>query len=318
MKAVIFGCSGKELLKEEKDFFAKENPIGFILFARNVENKEQVKKLVADLRTAVKRSDAPILIDQEGGKVQRLRAPIWTEFPPAADFGVIAEKEGIDVAVAKVKASYKRLAQELFELGINVNCVPVLDVPVSGAHDVIGNRAFSHNPELNAVLGNAVCEAMTEGGIVHIVKHIPGHGRAFSDSHEHLPVVEASLTELEKTDFLPFKKLSSALWAMTAHVVYTAIDNKPATLSSIIVQEIIRKKIGFDGLLISDDLSMKALSGSFKERAEASLKAGCDAVLHCNGKMEEMVATVEGVAEISDKSWQRLADSLYAVRGYGA
>ena len=315
VKAGIFGIEGKELKPEEQAFFKKLNPLGFILFARNIENKEQVKKLTSDLRKTISRKDAPILIDQEGGRVQRLRSPNWREAPPASILGDILHKKGQDAAIEAVKLNTHLIAQELIELGINVDCLPVLDVPVANAHDVIGNRAFSDNATTNTILGRAVIDELLANGVFPIVKHIPGHGRAFVDSHENLPIVDTDVDELEKTDFLPFKELADAPWAMTAHVVYSKIDElNPATTSTVVINEVIRSYMGFTGFLISDDLSMKALGGSYEERCSKSLEAGCDAILHCNGKMEEMKAIASVLPNLSKEAVQRLlkADRIMA------
>ncbi|MGD9639151.1 MAG: beta-N-acetylhexosaminidase [Alphaproteobacteria bacterium] len=310
IKAGIFGVSGKELTKEEDVFFKELNPLGFILFARNIENKEQVKKLVADLRQTVGRNDAPVLIDQEGGRVQRLRSPIWREAPAAQIFGELLIKKDTATAIKAVKLNTMLIALELQELGINVDCLPVLDVPVENAHDVIGNRAFSKDPQVNTVLGKAVIEALLENGVFPIMKHIPGHGRAAVDSHENLPLVDTDIETLEKTDFIPFKELNSTPWAMTAHIVFSKLDaNNPVTTSSYIIKNIIREYIGFDGFLLSDDLSMKALGGSYEDRTIKSLNAGCDAVLHCNGKMEEMKAVASVLPKLTPKSLERLDKS---------
>ena len=304
--AVIFGCSGLTLSEEEKSFFAKVNPLGFILFARNIDNPEQVKKLVDDLRKSINRNDAPVLIDQEGGRVARLKEPHWRVAPPAKVFGDMAIKKGVEYACSAVKLNARLFAEELKTLGIDVDCIPVLDVPVEGAHDIIGNRAYSNDAKLNAKLGRKTCEGLMEGGVLPVIKHIPGHGRSDVDSHEHLPQVNATLSELDKTDFLPFRELRDAPIAMTAHVVYTAIDaKKPATLSRIVIGETIRERLEYEGFILSDDLSMKALSGTLFERAEAALDAGCDALLHCNGEMEEMQEVAKAVKPLDDKSLAR-------------
>ncbi len=283
--AAIFGCGGTELSPEERRFFSEVQPLGFILFARNVESPEQIRQLTKELREIVGRADAPILIDQEGGRVRRLKPPYWRAAPPMAVF----DKLPGDKALQAAKLNARLIATELCDLGINVDCAPVLDVPIKGAHDIIGDRALSSDPARVALIGRAVCEGLLEGGVLPVIKHIPGHGRAFADSHLELPNVEASLDELRKSDFLPFKELADQALAMTAHVVYTALDPAhPATTSAKIIADFLRGEIGFDGLLMSDDLSMKALSGNMTERTQASLAAGCDIVLHCNGEMGEM------------------------------
>lgn len=305
--AAIFGCSGLELSDEERRFYAALNPLGFILFARNVDHPAQVRALVAQLRDCVGRTDAPVLIDQEGGRVQRLRPPHWRAAPPGTDFAALAGRDP-RAAERAVRLNYRLIGQELADLGIDVDCAPVLDVPVAGADDVIGDRAFGLSPEQVAILGRAVCDGLLDQGVLPVIKHVPGHGRAMVDSHLALPVVEAGLADLEARDFAPFRALADQPWAMTAHVVYTAIDpTAPATTSAKVIGEIVRGRIGFDGLLISDDLSMKALGGSFAERTTASLRAGCDVVLHCNGDMAEMKAVAAAVAPLSERAQERLA-----------
>ncbi|MBF0563022.1 MAG: beta-N-acetylhexosaminidase, partial [Alphaproteobacteria bacterium] len=271
--AVIFGCSGLVLSDEEKRFFAASNPLGFILFGRNIGTPEQVRALVNDLRATVERADAPVLIDQEGGRVQRLGPPHWRKVPPAAVFAdLVAAGKARGLAGARLNA--RLLAEDLRNLGIDVNGAPVLDVPVEGAHDIIGDRAYGRSPERVAPLGRAMCDGLLDGGVLPVIKHIPGHGRALSDSHLDLPVVDAPASVLEETDFAPFRALRDAPWAMTAHVVYLALDpERPATLSPFVVKTVIRERIGFDGLLLTDDLSMRALSGSFGERTRLALAA---------------------------------------------
>ncbi len=306
--AAIYGCAGPRLGDDEREFFRKSAPYGFILFARNVETPEQLRALVRDLRDAVGRDDAPVLIDQEGGRVQRLKPPHWRAAPPGRRFGeaLLCDAKSAEQGA---EANARLIAAELADLGIDVDCLPLLDVPVPGAHDIIGDRAFGETPEVVIALGRAVCRGLRAGGVMPIVKHIPGHGRARSDSHLELPLVEASLAELRATDFAPFKALADeACWAMTAHVVYSAIDpSAPATLSAKVIGEVIRGEIGFDGPLISDDLSMKALSGDFAGRTKGALAAGCDLVLHCNGDMAEMAAVAGACAPLTDRAAARLA-----------
>lgn len=304
VQATIYGCAGVTLADEERRFFEREKPLGFILFQRNCESPEQIKALVASLRETVGRDDAPVLIDQEGGRVARLKPPHWPEFPPAARF--IEEIDSLEQAKVAVRENALAIASMLSGLGINVDCAPLLDVPVPGSHDIIGDRAFSHDPDEVIALGRAMMEGLIDGGVIPIIKHIPGHGRAQADSHESLPVVDAPLTELEQTDFRPFKALNDAPWGMTAHIVYTAIDTEhPATCSPNVIR-LIREEIGFDGLLLSDDLSMKALTGSFSDRTWQALDAGCDVVLHCNGDMAEMEAIAEAASPLTDKAIERL------------
>lgn len=309
--AAIFGCAGPRLSADERAFFGDARPWGFILFARNVETPDQVRALVEDLRGCVGRANAPILIDQEGGRVQRLGPPHWRRYPPGRAYGALAERDpyaGREMA----RLGARLMAEDLTKLGINVDCLPVLDVPRPGAHDVIGDRAYGETPDRVAVLGRAAAEGLIAGGVLPVVKHIPGHGRAQADSHLALPVVDAALADLEARDFAPFRALSDMPMAMTAHVVYAAIDPQaPATTSRRVIQTIVRDAIGFDGLLMSDDLSMKALSGDFAERARASLAAGCDVLLHCNGDMTEMLAVRSGSGALSGRAGAR-ADAALA------
>jgi beta-N-acetylhexosaminidase len=308
--AAILGCSGQGLSREEQAFFRDVRPWGFILFARNVENPDQVRRLVEDLRASVDRPDAPVLIDQEGGRVQRLGPPHWRRYPPGRAYGELPANDLLlQREIARLGA--RLLAHDLAELGINVDCVPVLDVPVAGAHDVIGDRAYAKTPEGVARLGRAACEGLIAGGVLPVVKHIPGHGRAKADSHLDLPVVETSYDELDAWDFAPFKMLSDMPMAMTAHVVYSAVDpRRPATTSRTAMRKVVRGALGFDGLVMSDDLSMKALGGDFASRAKASLAAGCDVVLHCNGDMDEMRAVIAGTRELSGQAARRAKAAL--------
>lgn len=306
-RAAIFGCAGPVLGDDERRFFAATEPLGFILFARNVRNPPQVAALVRALRECVGRADAPILIDQEGGRVQRLGPPQWRQAPAAARFGAVYTADR-QTAIDGVRQNARLLAADLFDLGIDVDCAPVLDLPVAGAHDVIGDRAFGTDVGTIVALGRAAIEGFLDGGVIPVVKHVPGHGRARADSHAALPVVEASLAELESTDFAPFRALADAPWGMTAHVLYSAIDPAaPATLSPKVIGEIVRGAIGFDGVLVSDDISMGALRGSFASRTEQALAAGCDVVLHCNGKMNEMTAIASALAPLRDQTQERLS-----------
>ena len=304
--ACILGCAGQTLSAEETAFFQRANPLGFILFARNVDTPDQVRALVKALRATVGRDDAPVLIDQEGGRVQRLRPPHWRKAPNGEVFAQLAATDP-DLAQKLLRLNYRLIGAELAELGIDVDCAPVADVPIPGAHDVIGDRALGHDPLLVATLARAVMEGLLDQGIMPIVKHIPGHGRSMVDSHLDLPVVEDSLEILRRTDFKAFQSLADAPWAMTAHVVYRALDpDAPATNSAKVIAQIIRGEIGFDGVLLSDDLSMKALGGTFAERAAAALDAGCDVVLHCNGNMAEMTGVVAGSRPLTDAALTRL------------
>jgi beta-N-acetylhexosaminidase len=310
MKAVIFGCSGPHLTQEEWAFFKAVQPWGFILFARNCENPTQIRALTEELRASVNRENAPVLIDQEGGRVARLKPPFWRARPAMDRFGALHKinpQKGKEAAFL----GSRLLAEDLSRLGINVNCVPILDVPHEGAHDIIGDRALAKSVDDIAELGAQVMAGSIAGGALPIIKHIPGHGRALADSHLELPVVDASLDHLRAVDFAPFKALNQAPMAMTAHVVYAAIDKtRPATISAKVIEEIIRGEIGFDGLLMSDDLSMKALQGSFAERSKATLKAGCDMLLHCNGDMAEMQEIAGASGELEGKAERRAEDAL--------
>ena len=280
-------------------------PWGFILFARNVESPDQVRKLVGALRETVGRADAPVLIDQEGGRVQRLRPPHWPVYPPGRAYGAL---QGNDSLLRReiTRLGARLMAHDLASLGINVDCVPVLDVPDPLGHEIIGDRAYGQTPEEVALLGRAAAEGLIAGGVLPVIKHIPGHGRARADSHLELPVVDASWDELDARDFAPFRVLSDMPMAMTAHVIYSAIDGKrPATTSKTALRKVIRGAIGYDGLVMSDDLSMKALSGDFTDRARDALAAGCDVVLHCNGDMAEMKAVVRGTGALKGKARRR-------------
>jgi beta-N-acetylhexosaminidase len=313
-RAFIAGCSGLELTPDEKAFFRDADPWGFILFKRNIGDPGQVRALTASLRETVGRADAPILVDQEGGRVQRMGPPHWQRYPPGRAYGrllpndPLAQREG-------ARLGARLIAHDLLSVGITVDCLPVLDVPAPGGHDVIGDRAYAGDPQAVAVLGRAAAEGLLAGGVLPVIKHIPGHGRAGADSHAALPVVEASREELERVDFAPFRVLADMPLGMSAHVVYTAVDpERPATTSPTVIAEIIRGSIGFDGLLMSDDLSMNALSGSLRERAAAALAAGCDVALHCNGKLDEMQAVAEAAPVLSGAAKQRADHALGRLR----
>ena len=310
-RAFIAGCSGPELTPDERAFFRDSRPWGFILFKRNIESPEQVRALTGALRETIGVADAPILIDQEGGRVQRMGPPHWRRYPPGRAYGRANGNNPRELA----RLGARLIADDLLAVGINVDCLPVLDVPVPGAHDIIGDRAYADDPTTVAVLGRAAAEGLLAGGVLPVIKHMPGHGRARADSHEALPVVETSREELEAIDFEPFRALADMPLAMTAHVVYTAIDPAaPATTSRTVMDEVIRGSIGFDGLVMSDDLSMKALSGSLRERAAAALAAGCDVALHCNGRLDEMQAVAEGAPVLSGKAKKRAEHALARIR----
>jgi beta-N-acetylhexosaminidase len=299
----IYGCAGTELSADERAFFREAQPWGFILFARNIADPAQVRALVSSLRETVADDQVSLLIDQEGGRVARLKPPHWKAHLPAQRFGDLY-RENASTGREAAHLNARLIAHELSQLGINVDCVPVLDLPAAGADEVIGDRAFASDPKTVIALGRAVIEGMLDGGVLPVMKHIPGHGRATADSHFALPRISTPESELRATDFAPFRALNDCPMAMTAHVVYATIDPQhPATTSARVIRDVIRDGIGFGGLLMSDDLSMKALAGSFAERSRAALAAGCDILLHCNGRMEEMQAVageatpLEGEAE---------------------
>lgn len=314
MKPLIFGAAGPRLSNSETAFYAQHKPAGFILFRRNIEDPAQVKALVAAMKEAAGNPDALVLIDQEGGRVARLRPPHWPSYPPGARYGALWRVDP-DLAGEAAFLGARLIADDLFELGINVDCLPVLDVPVRGAHDVIGDRAYGREPQVVMALGRAAAEGLLEGGVLPIIKHIPGHGRAMADSHHALPRVNARRYQLDHMDFPPFRALGDLDLAMTAHVVYEAIDPKePATTSRTVITEVIRGQMGFDGILMSDDLSMKALSGDFTARRKSVLAEGCDLVLHCNGQMDEMTPIAEGCPDLATEAKRRLDRALASLR----
>jgi beta-N-acetylhexosaminidase len=301
--AVVFGCSGERLTGSERDFFAAADPVGFILFRRNCSSPAQVRDLVASLRDCLGRDDAPVLIDQEGGRVARLRPPHWRRYPSAARLASLPDP----AAEIAVRFGARLIADDLARLNITVDCLPVLDIPAAGADPVIGDRAYGSDPERVARLAGAVCAGLLEGAVLPVAKHIPGHGRACVDSHHACPRVETGFEELARTDFAPFRALAAMPWAMTAHIVYSTIDPRaPATLSSRVITEVIRGEIGFDGVLVSDDLSMRALGGGLGERTRQALTAGCDLALHCNGDRGEMEDVVAAARPISPLTAARL------------
>jgi beta-N-acetylhexosaminidase len=308
-RAFIAGCSGQALTPDEIAFFRDADPLGFILFRRNIGDPEQVRALTASLREAVGRADAPVFVDQEGGRVQRLGPPHWPKYPAGRAYARLARD--LEARRAFVRTGARLIAHDLRSVGIDVDCLPVLDVPVPGSHDIIGDRAYDTDPEAVAVLGRAAAEGLIEGGVLPVIKHIPGHGRAGADSHESLPRVSATLAELRGHDFPPFRAMADMPIAMTAHVVYEAIDpERPATTSPVVISEIIRREIGFDGLLLTDDLSMKALSGSFRERADAAFRAGVDVALHCNGDLAEARPVAEAAPVLAGASLRRVEAAL--------
>ena len=309
-RAFITAIAGLELTDAERAFMRAERPWGFILFKRNVDNPKQVAGLVAELRSLVGVSNAPVLIDQEGGRVQRLRQPHWPLYPAGAVFGALYD---IDPALGlkAARLSNRLIAADLTDLGINVDCLPIADVPVAGADDVIGDRAYGTAPAKVAAIARAVTEGLERGGVLPILKHIPGHGRAMADSHLQLPTVDTAESELQRIDFAAFKPLADLPMAMTAHVVFSALDPaQPATTSATIIERVIRGVIGFQGLLMSDDVCMNALAGSIAERTRAIVAAGCDMVLHCNGDLDEMRAVARETPELSGKALDRARRAL--------
>ncbi len=303
-KAMILGCSGLSLTSEEKAFYAGERPWGFILFGRNISEPQQIADLVAEMRESVG-WHAPVLIDQEGGRVQRIRPPILPHYPSGQQLGDLYRQDPEKGRRAAWLMS-RLHAFDLSKFGINVDCLPVLDVPVEGSSNVIGNRAYGMDPQTVTDMGIAASEGLKAGGVLSVMKHMPGHGRGFADSHHELPVVHVSREELESHDFPPFIAMKDELMAMTCHLVFTAIDpDNPATTSRKVIDGIIRERIGFKGLLLSDDSSMNALSGTLGERAANIIAGGCDIVLHCNGHMDEMLQVVANVPLLKGEALER-------------
>ncbi len=306
-KAVIFGCAGPDLTADERAFFRDADPLGFILFARNIDTPERAQRLTDDLRACVGRAEAPILIDQEGGRVARLKPPHWRRAPPARVLGDLYECDP-EKGLEATDLNSRLLAADVASIGCDVDCLPVLDVAFPETHAVIGDRAYAAAPEPVAALGRAAAEGLMAEGVMPVIKHIPGHGRATVDSHHDLPHVAASLRDLERTDFLPFRLLADLPWAMTGHLLFDAIDREAAlTVSAGGVKNVVRDHIGFDGLLLSDDLSMQALGGSLGERAARALAAGCDIALHCNGRRDEMVEIADRTGPMSADARRRFA-----------
>jgi beta-N-acetylhexosaminidase len=303
--ALITGLAGHTLLPAEAAFLREVRPAGIILFGRNLSSHEQIKALIADALSAIGADETLVLIDQEGGRVQRLRPPLGRALPPGAAYAALYAQDKPGAVRAAFDVA-RLMAHDLAALGINTNCTPVLDLPVEGAHDIIGDRAFGRTTEQVVAIARAVAEGHLAGGVLPVIKHIPGHGRATSDSHEALPVVSESREVLSRTDFAPFKALAAFPVAMTAHVVFRAIDpDAPASTSPIVTREVIRGEIGFDGLLMSDDLTMKALSGSMRGRARSVIAAGSDLVLHCTGNMAEMQEAAAGSPELAGAALRR-------------
>jgi beta-N-acetylhexosaminidase len=309
-RAFITGVSGPELSAAEREFMRSERPWGFILFKRNVETPAQVSLLVRELRESINDPEAPVLIDQEGGRVQRLGPPHWPIYPPGAVFGALYDIDRA-LGLSAARLSARLIAADLIEIGVTVDCLPLADVPVPGADAVIGNRAYGTEPQKVAAIARAVTEGLEQGGILPVLKHIPGHGRATADTHFRLPVVDTPRAELERVDFAAFQPLADLPMAMTAHVVFSALDPAhPATTSATMIEQVIRGVIGFQGLLMSDDVSMNALAGSIAERTRAIVAAGCDMVLHCNGKLDEMREVAAWTPELSGKALQRARMAL--------
>ncbi|MBA4274280.1 MAG: beta-N-acetylhexosaminidase [Alphaproteobacteria bacterium] len=304
INAFICGVAGTELSEHERLFLSRYRPFGVILFARNCNNPAQVKALVADIRSALNHPLVTIYIDQEGGRVARLKPPHWRAYPAAEVFASLADSD-LSVAERATYVNARLIAHDLHQLGINVNCAPLADIPAPGSHSIIGDRAFGRDVNRVVALARAQAKGLHDGGVMTVLKHIPGHGRANADSHEALPVVETPLAELEATDFATFKALADLPMGMTAHVLFTAIDpNNVATLSASAIR-LIRKDIGFDGVLMSDDVSMKALKGDMASLANAIWDAGCDIVLHCNGNMDEMQAIANVSRPLEGKALER-------------
>ena len=309
MQAAIYGLSGPQLTENERDFFRDADPAGYILFKRNCCNKEQLRELNEELRSLSGRPDLPILIDQEGGRVARMQPPEWPAFPRAEAFAALYDLAPSS-AIEATRVNARAIALTLRAAGINVNCLPVLDVRQPGATEIVGDRSLGGEPMQVAALGRAVLEGMASAGVVGVIKHLPGHGRALVDSHKELPVVTASDEELA-LDLEPFERLRAAPMGMMAHVVYTAWDTElPASQSPTVIGSIVRERIGFDGFLMSDDLGMHALSGDFGERAAKTVAAGCDVALHCSGDMAEMESIAAVIPDLSADGEARLARAM--------
>ncbi|TDK38820.1 beta-N-acetylhexosaminidase [Rhizobium deserti] len=315
-KAMILGAMGAELTPDEMALYRDERPWGFILFARNCLEPNQITDLVASMRDSVGRPNAPVLIDQEGGRVQRIRPPMIERYPSGAVLGDLYRQDK-EIGLRAAWLMSRLHAFDLMKFGINVDCLPVLDVPVEGSSNVIGDRAYGYDAQTVADMGKAASEGLKAGGMLPVMKHMPGHGRGMADSHHELPVVNASLTELEAHDFLPFVAMKDELMAMSAHIVFTAVDpDEPATTSAKVIEQVIRSHIGFDGLLLSDDTSMNALKGTIGERAARIVRGGCDIILHCNGIMNEMKAVVQEAIPLSGKALRR-TQAVEAALGAG-
>jgi len=316
-RAFITGVSGLELGTAEREFIRAERPWGFILFKRNIETPAQITSLVGQLRDSIDDPNAPVLIDQEGGRVARLGPPHWPVYPPGAVFGALYDIDP-ELGFRAARLSSRLIAADLIDLGVTVDCLPLADLPVEGADAVIGNRAYGTKPAKVAAIARAVTEGLEQGGVLPVLKHIPGHGRATADSHFRLPTVDASRDELDRTDFAAFQPLADLPMAMTAHVVFSALDPAhPATTSATIIREVIRGVIGFQGLLMSDDVSMNALAGTIAERTRAIVNAGCDMVLHCNGKLDEMRDVARETPELAGEALERAKRALASRKAPG-
>lgn len=314
MTPAIFGLSGHSVTADEMAFFRESRPAGYILFGRNIESRDQLRALTDSLRSLDGREDLPILIDQEGGRVARMKGPIWPEFPCGQTFDVLYERAPAS-AIEAARLNAMALAAMLSDVGINVDCLPLLDVRQPGASDVIGDRALGSEPMRVAALGRAMLAGLQAGCVLGVVKHIPGHGRAQFDSHKQLSRVAVVDQELQ-TDLAPFAALRDAAMAMTCHVIFEAWDRElPATLSPVIINEIIRERIGFHGLLMTDDIDMKALSGSVADLSQQAIAAGCDVVLNCWGKMDDMVAIANRVGSMTDQARGRLENAMQRISG---
>lgn len=314
-KAFAAGCCSTRLSDSERAFFREARPCGLILFQRNCETPDQVRRLAGDAADAVGGDAFMVLIDQEGGRVRRLRPPHWRDYPSARAFAnLYARDKALGLEAARLCA--RAWADDLRACGVNLNATPVLDIPVPGAHDIIGDRAYGGDADTVIALGRAVAEGFMDGGVIPVIKHIPGHGRARADSHENLPVIDTSIDELERTDFRPFAALSGMPAAMTAHILLTELDaERPVSVSPVIISEVIRGSIGFGGLLMSDDLSMKALDGSLADRAGGVIAAGCDMALQCNGVLAEMEEVAGVVPELSGMALNRFEAAMAVTAG---
>ncbi|MEM7617511.1 MAG: beta-N-acetylhexosaminidase [Pseudomonadota bacterium] len=310
LKPVIYGCQGLSLTETEKEFFKKAKPFGFILFKRNCQSRQQIINLIEEFKNISEQDNPAILIDQEGGRVCRLKAPTWQEhYSPGKLIDLLENKNDFSLIEQAIKLNNQLIAYDLNELGINVNCTPVADLLIDGADNIIGDRSFGQDPDIVARLAQLVCDAMLDNNIMPIIKHIPGHGRAKVDSHLSLPIIDNKLDELYNSDFAVFRQLKSAPWAMTAHIIFSTLDpNNPVTTSKIAIKYI-REEIGYEGLILTDDLSMQALTGDFGTRATASLEAGCNLLLHCNGNMAEMVQINDVIEFISNETIEKIINA---------